>query len=180
MRSAKEKNMNKQTITTILTLIVCFSVFVQEAKGKDWTEEEWKKEKGSYGWVFPHIDKNADGKVTAAEYAEFQNYKKKHPNFEGSEIGKKTETEPLVTKAPETNAGIPQGIEALEASLNERMGEMFEKLDKNKDGKITVPECLNMTGKKPDANTQERWIRKAHFGRDRLRKSRLGGGSILH
>ena len=74
--------MNKQTMTTILTLIVCFSVFVQEVKGKDWTEGEWKKEKGKYGWIFPHIDKNADGKVTAAEYEEFQKYKKKHPNWE--------------------------------------------------------------------------------------------------
>ncbi|MCH2209570.1 MAG: hypothetical protein MK132_27440, partial [Lentisphaerales bacterium] len=39
---------------------------------------------------------------------------------------------------------IPQGIEALEASLNEeRMAQavdMFKKLDKNKDGKIAVPE----------------------------------------
>ena len=60
--------MNKPTIATILTLIVCFSAFAQEAKGKDWTEEEWKKEKGRYGWVFPHIDKNADGKVTAPGY----------------------------------------------------------------------------------------------------------------
>ena len=74
--------MNKQTITTILTLIVCFSVFVQEVKGKDWTEGEWEKEKGKYGWVFPHIDENADGKVTAAEYEAFQKYKKKHPNWE--------------------------------------------------------------------------------------------------
>ena len=74
--------MNKQIITTILTLIVCFSVFVQEVKGKDWTEGEWKKEKGKYGWVFPHIDENADGKVTAAEYEAFQKYKKKHPNWE--------------------------------------------------------------------------------------------------
>ena len=74
--------MNKTVITTIITLCFCFSAFAQEAKGKDWTEEEWKKEKGSYGWVFPHIDKNADGKVTAAEYEEFQKYKKKHPNWE--------------------------------------------------------------------------------------------------
>ena len=142
--------MNKQTMTTILTLIVCFSVFVQEVKGKDWTEEEWEKDKGryGYGWVFPHIDKNADGKVTAAEYEEFQKYKKKHPNWEmelkpnAKPEGKKTA--PLVTKAQKNNEGIPQGIEALEASLNkERMAqavEMFEKLDKNKDGKITVPE----------------------------------------
>ena len=149
MRSAKEKNMNKQTITTILTLIICFSVFVQEVKGKDWTEGEWKKEKGKYGWVFPHIDENADGKVTAAEYEAFQKYKKKHPNWESelkpkAVISEKTETEPLVTKAQKNNAGIPQGIEALEAALNEeRMAQavkMFEKLDKNKDGKITDQE----------------------------------------
>jgi hypothetical protein len=80
--SAKEKNMNKTAITTIVTLIVCFSAFAHEAKGKDWTEEEWKKEKGSYGWVFPHIDKDADGMVTAAEYEAFQEFKQQHPNWE--------------------------------------------------------------------------------------------------
>ena len=74
--------MNNAVITTIVTLSFCFNAFAQEVKGKDWTEEEWKKEKGSYGWVFPHIDKDADGTVTAAEYEEFQKYKKKHPNWE--------------------------------------------------------------------------------------------------
>jgi len=71
--------MNKAVIATIFTLSFCFNAFAQEAKGKDWTEEEWKKEKGSYGWVFPHIDKDADGTVTAAEYEEFQRYKTKAP-----------------------------------------------------------------------------------------------------
>ena len=74
--------MNNAVITTIVTLSFCFNAFAQEAKGKDWTEQEWKKEKGSYGWVFPHIDKDADGTVTSAEYEEFQKYKKKHPNWE--------------------------------------------------------------------------------------------------
>jgi len=74
--------MNKIVITTIVTLCFCFSAFAQEAKGKDWTEEEWKKEKRSYGWVFPHIDKNADGAVTAAEYEAFQEFKQQHPNWE--------------------------------------------------------------------------------------------------
>ena len=74
--------MNKMVITTIVTLCFCFSAFAQEAKGKDWTEEEWKKEKRSYGWVFPHIDKNADGTVTAAEYEAFQEFKQQHPNWE--------------------------------------------------------------------------------------------------
>ena len=74
--------MNKAVMTTIVALSLCFNAFAQEAKGTDWTEEEWKKDKRGYGWVFPHIDKNADGKVTAAEYEEFQKYKKKHPNWE--------------------------------------------------------------------------------------------------
>ena len=74
--------MIKSVITTILTLSFCFNAFAQEVKGKDWTEEEWKKKKGSYGWVFPHIDKNADGKVTAAEYEAFQEFKRQRPNWE--------------------------------------------------------------------------------------------------
>ena len=151
-RETKERiDMNKAVITTIVTLSFCFNAFAQEAKGKDWTEEEWKKKKGSYGWVFPHIDKDADGKVTAAEYEAFQKYKKKRPNWEIelNPNAKPEEKKPARRKggsgsAAKTNEGIPQGIEALEASLNkERMAqavEMFEKLDKNKDGKITVPE----------------------------------------
>ena len=81
-RSAKKKHTNKAVVTTIVALSLCFNALAQETKGRDWTEEEWKKEKGSYGWVFPHIDKNADGKVTAAEYEAFQKYKKRHPNWE--------------------------------------------------------------------------------------------------
>jgi len=56
------------------------------------------------------------------------------------------QTEPAGTKpASEIGVdGIPRGVKALEASLNkERMAqavEMFEKLDKNKDGKITDKE----------------------------------------
>ena len=140
--------MIKSVVTTIVTLSFCFNAFAQGAKGKNWTEEEWKKEKGRYGWVFPHIDKNADGKVTAAEYAEFQNYKKKHPNWEmelkpnAKPEGKKTA--PLVTKAQKNNEGIPQGIEALEASLNKaRMAQMlkrFPEADTNGDGKLSPKE----------------------------------------
>ena len=74
--------MNKTAITTVLSLIACASAFAQE--GKSWTEEEWEKDRGrhGFGWVFPHIDKNADGRVSAAEYEAFQKYKKQHPNWE--------------------------------------------------------------------------------------------------
>lgn len=141
--AAMKKHMNKAAITTIVTLSFCFNALAQEVKNTDWTEEEWKKDKGTYGWVFPHIDKNADGKVIAAEYEAFHNYKKKHPNWE---IELKANAKPAGTKAPsEANVDdIPQGVEALEAALNkERMAqavEMLEKLDKNKDGKITDKE----------------------------------------
>jgi hypothetical protein len=63
-------NMNNIMMMTIVTLSLCCSTFAQETKSKDWTEAEWKKEKGSYGWVFPHMDKDADGMVTVAEYAD--------------------------------------------------------------------------------------------------------------
>ena len=56
------------------------------------------------------------------------------------------QTELTGTKAPSEvgDDDMPKGVKALEAALNEeRMAqavEMFEELDKNKDGKITVPE----------------------------------------
>ena len=56
------------------------------------------------------------------------------------------QTELVGTKAPSEvgDDDMPKGVKALEAALNEeRMAqavEMFEKLDKNKDRKITVPE----------------------------------------
>ena len=73
------------------------------------------------------------------------------------------QTELAGTKAPSEASvdDIPQGVEALEASLNkERMAqavEMFEKLDKNKDRKITVPEVSpkqfeNKTWKEANTN----------------------------
>jgi len=76
-------------------------------------------------------------------------------------------TEPVGTKKP-GEAGIddiPQGVEALEAALNEeRMAqavEMFERLDKNKDGKITDKEV-------PPAQFQKKvWI-KANINGDMI------------
>ena len=149
LKKKLEIDMNKKFAATITALFVCSCTATHEVKGNNWTEEEWNKEKGSYSWAFPHIDKNADGTITAAEYEDFQKYKKQNPNWE-SELNpaalkpEKTNSETTATKPQKANEGIPQGIEALEAALNEeRMAqavEMFEKLDKNKDGKITVPE----------------------------------------
>ena len=60
---------------------------------------------------------------------------------------------------------IPRGVEALEASLNkERMAqavEMFEKLDKNKDGKITDQEV-------PPAQFKNKAWRQANINGDMI------------
>jgi hypothetical protein len=62
----------------------------------------------------------------------------------GSHTAQQTEQAGTKTPSEASVDDVPQGVEALEASLNkERMAqavEMFEKLDKNKDGKITIPE----------------------------------------
>jgi len=79
----------------------------RKAKDNNWTEEEWEKDKGRQGWVFPHIDKNADGQVTAGEYAEFQNYKKKHPNWESELKPKAVKSEKAETAQAAKARAIP-------------------------------------------------------------------------
>jgi hypothetical protein len=46
------------------------------------SREEWNASKSGYEWLFPFIDKNKDGKISAAEYSEFQQYKKQHPDWQ--------------------------------------------------------------------------------------------------
>ncbi len=39
--------------------------------------EDWNRKKPNYGWLFPFIDKNADGKISRSEHQAFQDYKQK-------------------------------------------------------------------------------------------------------
>ena len=51
-------------------------------KHNEWNSpEEWNQDKPGYEWVFPVIDKDKDGKVSAAEYKEFQAFKQKHSDW---------------------------------------------------------------------------------------------------
>ncbi len=46
------------------------------------SREEWSRSKPGWEWLFPFIDKNKDGKISAAEHSEFQDYKKQHPDWQ--------------------------------------------------------------------------------------------------
>ena len=46
------------------------------------SQPEWNAEKHGWEWLFPIIDKNADGQIDADEYAAFQEYKKQNPNWQ--------------------------------------------------------------------------------------------------
>ena len=44
--------------------------------------EDWNQKKPGYDWLFPHIDKNADGKISLEEHQAFQDYKKANPAWQ--------------------------------------------------------------------------------------------------
>lgn len=62
------------------------------------SQEEWNRDKGAWKWLFPHIDTNNDGKISAEEYQAFQEYKKKDPNWQTTLRAKSQETQPATEK----------------------------------------------------------------------------------
>jgi hypothetical protein len=44
--------------------------------------DEWTEAKPGWDWLFPFIDKNKDGKISTAEHADFQEYKKQHDDWQ--------------------------------------------------------------------------------------------------
>lgn len=51
-------------------------------KTGEWnSREEWNEAKPGWEWLFPFVDKNNDGKISAAEHGGFQEYKKQHPDW---------------------------------------------------------------------------------------------------
>ena len=43
--------------------------------------DDWNRKKRGHEWLFPHIDKNADGKISLEEHQAFQHYKQKNRNW---------------------------------------------------------------------------------------------------
>ncbi len=53
-----------------------------DTKQVEWTSlQDWIDAKPGWDWLFPFIDKNKDGKISAAEYEDFQKYKADHPDW---------------------------------------------------------------------------------------------------
>ena len=46
------------------------------------SQDEWNTQKKGWEWLFPRIDTNSDGQISAAEYKVFQQFKAKHDNWE--------------------------------------------------------------------------------------------------
>ena len=54
----------------------------QGTSGQWKSQEAWNKQKKGWEWLFPHIDTDSDGQISAEEYNAFQEYKAKHKNWE--------------------------------------------------------------------------------------------------
>ena len=46
------------------------------------SRDEWNRQKRGYEWLFPHIDTDADGKISTDEYVTFRKFKAGHKDWE--------------------------------------------------------------------------------------------------
>ena len=45
------------------------------------SRKQWNAQKKGYEWLFPHIDKDSNGKISSEEYVNFQKFKSKNENW---------------------------------------------------------------------------------------------------
>ena len=45
------------------------------------SRKQWNAQKKGYEWLFPHIDKDSNGKISSEEYIDFQKFKSKNENW---------------------------------------------------------------------------------------------------
>ena len=56
---------------------------LNESATSEWASQaEWNASKPGYEWLFSAVDKDKDGKVSAAEYKSFQAFKQKHRDWQ--------------------------------------------------------------------------------------------------
>jgi arylsulfatase A-like enzyme len=55
----------------------------QPGKSARWkSQNEWNQQKKGWEWLFPHIDTDSDGQISAEEYNAFQKFKAEHDDWE--------------------------------------------------------------------------------------------------
>jgi hypothetical protein len=55
----------------------------QPGKSARWkSQDEWNQQKKGWEWLFPHIDTDSDGQISAEEYNAFQKFKAEHDDWE--------------------------------------------------------------------------------------------------
>ena len=100
----------------------------QQDKSASWkSQDEWNKQKKGWEWLFPHIDTDSDGQISAEEYNAFLKFKSKHDNWEetlkkkGARTPQKKSDRSLTGQLPGDKPNIilifadDLGIEALNA-----------------------------------------------------------------
>ena len=56
---------------------------LRDSSATGWdSRDEWNQDKPGYEWLFPAIDKDKDGKISPAEYKEYQAFKQKHKDWQ--------------------------------------------------------------------------------------------------
>jgi len=56
---------------------------LRDSSASGWdSRDEWNQDKPGYEWLFDAVDKDKDGKISAAEYKEYQAFKQKHPDWQ--------------------------------------------------------------------------------------------------
>jgi hypothetical protein len=46
------------------------------------SQDDWNSDKKGWEWLFPHIDTDTDGQISADEYRAFQQFKSEHEHWE--------------------------------------------------------------------------------------------------
>jgi len=122
-------------------------------KSASWkSQDEWNMQKKGWEWLFPHIDTDSDGQISAEEYQAFRKFKAEHNDWV-EVLRKKEARTPRKQPAPTPTGSLPRdkpniilicaddlGIEALKAYGGH--GVQTPHLDKLADNGMLFTHCF--------------------------------------
>ena len=125
----------------------------EPGKSASWkSQDEWNMQKKGWEWLFPHIDTDSDGQISAEEYQAFRKFKAEHNDWV-EVLRKKEARTPRKQPAPTPTGSLPRdkpniilicaddlGIEALKAYGGH--GVQTPHLDKLADNGMLFTHCF--------------------------------------